>query len=51
MISGAVGPAAKQVVNAFAARLTSKGVLDTSFGGTATPAGAHCPGVYWYFHP
>ncbi len=51
VISGAVGPAAHQVVNAFAARLTSKGALDTSFGGASTPAGTNTPGVYWYFHP
>ena len=51
LISGAVGPAAKQVVNGFAARLTSKGALDTSFGGASTPAGTNMPGVYWYFHP
>ena len=51
LLSGSVGPAAQQVVNAFAARLTSKGVLDTSFGAASTPAGANTPGVYWYFHP
>ncbi len=50
-LSASVGPAAKQVVNGFAARLTSKGALDTSFGGASTLAGTNTPGVYWDFHP